>query len=257
MADSVSNPATGAPANPGGAPPVAGNGQAAAPAAAAPTAKSSAPKFGGLRGGRKRKDGLVPGSPEAVEADRVADAQRKRDQRSALRQADPPPIPAASGPAETPAGDLGTVPGAQGPAPVPWDPSMLAPLFLQLIPTAEKLTVKQITDRCTKAHLPGEIIEDIKKDAAWNPVAKKAIEVSAPAVAAKWLNKSGVSSEHQHEVILVTAVSSILAGHVMVLRRLDKLVKKTNPPGPVKPANENPPLDVGATKNASVPIPSP
>ena len=233
------------------------NGQTAGTPAAAPTAKSAAPKFGGLRGGRKRDDGLIPGSKEAAEADRKADAQRKRDQRAALRQADPPPLPAAGGPAQAPAGDLAAVPGAQGPPPVPWDPAMLAPLFLQLIPTAEKLTVRQITDRCAKAHLPGEIIEDIKKDAAWNPVAKKAIEVSAPAVAAKWLNKSGVSSEHQHEVILVTAVSSILAGHVMILRRLDELVKKTNPPGPAKPTPENPPLDVGATKNASVKIPSP
>ena len=84
--------------NPPLAPPVApvGPGASAAAAAASPAAKVTAPLFGGFRGGRKRKDGLAPGSPEAIEADREKDRVRKERQRS--RQVEPPALPAAGGP---------------------------------------------------------------------------------------------------------------------------------------------------------------
>jgi hypothetical protein len=59
------------------------------PAPAAPvSAWQSIPKYGGHRGGHKRrKDGLCAGSPEAIAADRAKDADRKRRVRAAAREA--------------------------------------------------------------------------------------------------------------------------------------------------------------------------
>src|SRR5258707_9089158 len=76
----------------------AGNKPAAPPTAV--SAAASAPLFGGNRGGKKRLDGLAPGSPEAIEADRKKDAERKRTRREAVqRVAEPPPLPSAGAPA--------------------------------------------------------------------------------------------------------------------------------------------------------------
>jgi hypothetical protein len=125
---------------------------------------------------------------------------------------------------------------------------MLSPLIEQLVPTIEAVSIKQITSRAEKAHLPGMVIEDMQKEAAWNPAAKKAIEISAPQVAAKWMNKTGISAEHQPEVVLGTAVVAIVAGHCMILKRLDELIKKTNPP--VEPEKAKGPVsnDTGPVK---------
>lgn len=54
---------------------------------APPLLQSEVWRYGGLRGGRKRKDGLIPGSPQAAEADRAKDAERKRRARAAARMA--------------------------------------------------------------------------------------------------------------------------------------------------------------------------
>ena len=98
--------------NPPLAPPVApvGPGASAAAAAASPAAAVTAPLFGGFRGGRKRKDGLAPGSSEAIEADREKDRLRKERQRS--RSVEPPALPAAgaagvAGQAQAAAGAVG------------------------------------------------------------------------------------------------------------------------------------------------------
>ena len=92
------------------------------------------------------------------------------------------------------------------------------------------MTVHQITGLAEKANLPGEIIKDIQKEAAWNPIAKTALQTSAPRVAAKLLNTTGVSAEHQDALVLGSAIGSILAGHVLLIRRMRELIKKANPP---------------------------
>lgn len=222
MAEPVSKPPTPAPGDKPASQPVAGVSPANAPAtpAVTPSAKETAPKFGGLRGGKKREDGLVPGSEKAIQADKEADAKRKRDERAAKREADPAALPAAGA-------GVGANAGGQA---MPWDAGMLKPLFDQIIPTAERLSIKQITSLAEKAKLPGEIIHEIEKDAAWNECAKTALQISAPQVAAKWLNKSGVSAEHQPEVVLGTAVASIIGGQFLLIRRMKELIAAANPP---------------------------
>lgn len=221
--------------NPPLAPPVApvGPGASAAAAAASPAAAVTAPLFGGFRGGRKRKDGLAPGSSEAIEADREKDRLRKERQRS--RSVEPPALPAAgaagvAGQAQAAAGAVGDGAGVEGVPVLAWDAKMLAPLFEQLIPTVEDLTVHQVAVRAAKCRLPPDIVREIEAEAKWSAPARKALELSAPQVAARLLNKTGISAENQPEVIFFTAISAILAGQVMTLKRLDKLAAIANVP---------------------------
>ena len=119
---------------------------------------------------------------------------------------------------------------------------MLKPLFDQLIPTVEKLTVHQISEKAVKARLPGELIHEIERDAAWNPVARNALQTGVPQLTAKYLNKTGVSADYQPEIVVGTALASILTGHVMLMRRMDELIRKANPPTtPAAPAPEKKP----------------
>lgn len=208
---------------------------ASAPAAAATSAAQvTAPLFGGLRGGHGRKDGLIPGSPEAREADRKKDRLRKQRQRNggvATAQPDPPALRSAvEGEAQAAPGALAVSPGVEGAPPLAWDAKMLAPLFEQLIPTIEDLTVHQVAVKAAKCRLPPEIVREIEADAKWSAPAKKALELSAPQVAARLLNKTGISAENQPEVIFLTAISSIMAGQIMILKRLDKVSAVANAP---------------------------
>ena len=198
------------------------------PANAAPanSALVTVPLFGGLRGGRQRKDGLTPGSPEADAADRERDRQRKQKLRDAAKPPEPAPLPPApvAGPAPAPAPDAIAQPGL-APVPfVPWDQATLKPLFDQLIPTIEELTVDQMTSRAEKAKLSPEMVKEIGKDARWSSPSRKAVEIAAPQVAAKWMNKAGISAENQPEIVLGTAVVSIVAVHVKLIRKLDKII---------------------------------
>jgi hypothetical protein len=243
MAEATTGTAAGA----GIAPPVGANGaggQAATVAAALPAGQTAA-QYGGLRGGRARKDGLVPGSPEALAADREKDRLRKARQRQADRP-DPAPLPSAGpgvasqNPAAAPGVDA--VPGAEGdPPPVPWTPEMLRPLFDELIPTCETLAVHRVATKAAQARLPGEIIRDIEKDATWNPLSKKTVQMSAPEVLAKYLNKLGVSSESRPEVTLLIAAGAIVTQQTLLLKRLDKLIALANVPAqPPKPEPPKP-----------------
>jgi hypothetical protein len=180
-----------------------------------------------MRGGRSRRDGLIPGSTEAAEADRAADAKRKKDERAERRALlEPAPLPAAAlaGPVAPPADSPVAGPLAPVVPFVPWDRETLKPLFDELIPTVERLTVQRFTERAEKAKLPADFVKQVGRDAQWSAPARKAIELSASQVAARWLNKSGISAENQAEVVLCTAALSILATQRALLRRLDKMI---------------------------------
>ena len=237
----MADPIPGTPANTPSSQPVAGNG-AGRPAQVPPVgpgAKDTAPRFGGFRGGKRREDGLVPGSPEAAEADRKKDRLRKKAER---KQPDPPPLPGITRPAvegspSTPGGGLGTLPGTPVQPVLPWDASTVQPIVEQFLPAAEQLMSNQISSRARKARLPAEIVKEIEADAQWPADAKKALQLNTANVTAKWLNKLGVSAEYGPEIAFMTALSRIAGGHVLVLRRLDKLIALANVQ-PAKPGEK-------------------
>jgi hypothetical protein len=243
MADDLSRTAPHQATNP----PVAGNGAPgqAQPLPAAPSAKDTAPRFGGLRGGRKRKDGLVPGSPEALEADRKKDADRKARNR-ATKQADPAPLPSAVpgqvAPGAPPDAAPGGVLGSEADAPLPWQPEALQPIFDELVPLAESVDIKGIIEKAHKAKLPGELIHRIETDARWPELSKKGVLMSAPKVSAKLLNMTGISAEHQDTALLLTSVAAILASRNRVCSRLDKIIQQIQRPRPAAPESNVVPL---------------
>jgi hypothetical protein len=221
-------PTTSPPA--GAVPPVASSGPpgAAPTAAPGPSAKDTAPKFGGIRGGKPRDDGLVPGSPEAKEADRKKDKLRKRKERQ-----DPPALPAAgpveSAPQATP-GAVVPVPGPQGAPVIPWDPESLKEVFALVIPTAEELLTGQITAQAQKARLPASELQNIERVVRWTPMEKKALETFCPRAAAKWLNRLHVPSGTQDEIVLATVLAKIGLRHVKLMNRLKQIAAVTNVP---------------------------
>jgi hypothetical protein len=107
---------------------------------------------------------------------------------------------------------------------VPWDPETLKPIFEQLIPAAEQVSVQSLTSRAAKANLPAEVLKEVEKDARWSPPTKTALLISAPQVCAKWLNKTGISAENQAEVVLGTAIASLIASHALLARKLTQMV---------------------------------
>src|SRR5213594_1525076 len=123
--------------------------------APANSAVATVPRFGGLRGGKPRTDGLVPGSPEAAAADRERDASRKRQRRDKVKPPEPAPLPSQAAPVASPVATLAPGEAAQpGVAPVafvPWDAQTFKPLFDQLIPTVEDWHVDHLTDMAQEA----------------------------------------------------------------------------------------------------------
>ena len=121
-------------------------------------------------------------------------------------------------------------------------PETLRPIFEQLVPACEQLDVQTITRLAAEADLPKEVLKEVEKDARWTPPTKTALLLSAPQVAAKWLNKSGISSENQGEVVLGMAIASIVASHVLLVKKLERMIADKNPPkeaAPGSPAHAN------------------
>lgn len=218
MADPV---ATQPPASP----PVAAGGQPGpAPVRpVGPDAASLAAKHGGNRGGRPRKDGLVPGSVEAVKADRERDQTRKRLDRARARAtlagAVDRRLPAAPapGPSQIPA-------PADSAAGVPWDTGVLQPIFEQLLPALEKWNTEKIIVKAGKLSPPPELLAEIRRDAAWPGPARIALASSGPHCLAKWLNQLGVGAENAPEIIFGTAVASIVASQITLHSKLDRII---------------------------------
>jgi hypothetical protein len=162
-------------------------------------------------------------------ADKEKDRLRKAAQR-AQPKSEPAPLPSANAlagpgnPAQAPAGGVVLDAGAEGAPFIPWQSQMLQPLFDQLVPAAEEMMAAQLSSKAAKAKLPADMVKQIETDAAWSPPSKKAVQMSAPEVAAKWLNEAGVSSEHRGEIVLGLAVLQIGARHVQLVRSLDKLI---------------------------------
>jgi hypothetical protein len=212
--------------------------------AAARDAASTVPQYGGNRGGRPRFDGLVPGSEKALEADRLKNTLRKSAWRARLRAESPPALPSMG---ETSPDSTQATPGSPGvvplSAPLPWDSSALRPLFEELIPSVEQITVSKLTGKAARADLSPALLKEIEKDARWSQPAKVALATSGPQVAAKWLTKWGVDPSNQAEVVFCTAIGTILVSQQLLHRKLDKLIRdhqaaKNPPPQPTGKTDE-------------------
>ena len=118
----------------------------------------------------------------------------------------------------------GAVPETAGdPPPVPWDPSVLDPLFRTIVPEVEKLDVAAL--KAKAAPLGADMVRLVEKDGLWNPVAKGTIVSTAPAVVAQLLNSVGVSATHAPTIALLGAIGAIFTGRQILSAKIDELAK--------------------------------
>lgn len=146
--------------------------------------------------------------------------------RKAREAGHPDPVPPDPVVAQ-PAGDP-TAPAAAAPPAVPWDQTVLEPLFRALVPEIEKLDVAALKARAVP--LGVDVVNMVERDAAWPPMAKGTILTTGPAVVAAALNSVGVSAEHAPAIALVAALAAILTGRQMLVAKLDAMVKAERPP---------------------------
>jgi len=144
-APSADRPAVGSP-TPAPTPKADAPAKAVLPVGNVEAAQKEVARLNGLRGGRPRKDGLIPGSPEAKERDNKDAKDRMQRLRDNRRASTLPPLPAAPTP------EPGQPPSATNPAqtipvdfaggvPAPvigWTPADLQPVVENAIAVGEE-----------------------------------------------------------------------------------------------------------------------
>lgn len=143
----------------------------------------------------------------------------------AKERGEPDPFPDPVVVAESGAGPV--APSPTDPPPVPWDASVLEPLFRSIVPEVEKLDIAALKARA--ASLGEDMVRTVERDAAWNPVAKTTLITTAPAVVAQTLNSIGLSATHAPALALVGAIGAILTGRQILAAKLDELAKAQHP----------------------------
>lgn len=86
------------------------------------------------------------------------------------------------------------------------------------------MCVKRLTSKAAEAKLLPAVLKEIEKDARWSPATHTMLKQSMAPLAAKYLNKTGVSAEYQHEVTFGFAVVAILRGQSALESKLDTLI---------------------------------
>lgn len=146
---------------------------------------------------------------------------------------EPPPLPPAApglaGPLPPPPGaGIPDAPGAVGPASdptaIPWKPELLTSLLDELLKAAEEFRVDSFVGKCEEAGITGDLLKEIERDAHFPKSAKILLKESLPRLAAKWLNRSGVSAEYQDELTVVTAMLLMIQNDRKNSAKLDELI---------------------------------
>ena len=188
--------------------------------------------FGGLRGGRPRKDGLKPGSPEAVEADRKKNAERMARNRERERAANPPALPSAlpgaSHPAPEVAPPAGDVVGVSGAPVYAWTAEDFRDAAPELVELAEAWRVDAHTKSAVAGKLPKRVVEEIAKDAAFPPGSKRSLSNASPQTLAEMFNALHVPLSFKKIVTLAPALVYIVVRDIQVGSRVQKMIADEN-----------------------------
>jgi hypothetical protein len=215
------------------------NAAGAAPANAGGVAGSSKPLFGGNVGRKPRSDGLKPGSPEAIAADRAKNAERMRRARAEKAAATPPPpLPAAgapgvaapqsvSGQAQNPGDPLGLPPGVDGVSPLAdWtaeDFNGAAPEVIELI---EAWCIESDTALAAEGGLPEKVVRKIAADAAFPKSSKESLRRTSPAMLAKFANAVKLPGTLKPYIAGLPSVAVIVIGRLKNRAEIRKLIEE-------------------------------
>lgn len=219
-----------------GAQPTAPVGQPVSPPAKSPAL------FGGHRGGgKKRQDGLVAGSPEAITANKERDKVRKKVERAKEVLATlPPPLPGASNPmGESPLAipvDFGPVPGAApgvvsgvvvGMAPtfIAWSNTMLSRPVKLLTRIVDRIRVAKLMGMIKGLELGKETEVEFEKRVAYKQVQVEDFNAALTNCTVIELNKRTVpGAQHSHWLELAMTSGELLNCHLDTLDFLEKKV---------------------------------
>ena len=100
----------------------------------------------------------------------------------------------------------------------------------ELVEAAEQNRVGSYIARCAEAGLTEKLSKEIAKDAHFPPVAKALLKSSIPRLAAKWLNRTGLSAEWQEEISVLTAIILIIKQGAKNNARFEELIQAKNAP---------------------------
>jgi len=169
--------------------------------------------------------GATPKSTDAQRAKWREKNRRAYARRMAKERGEPDPFPDTA--VVDPAGAGPVAPSPGDPVPVPWDASILEPLFRAIVPEVEKLDIAAL--KAKAAPLGEELVRMVEKEAGWNPVAKTTVTTTGPAVVAQVLNSVGISSAHAPALALVGAIGAILTGRQILAAKLEELATAQQP----------------------------
>lgn len=201
-------------------------------------AGQSVPLFGGHRGGgKKRKDGLPAGSPEAKEADRKKDRERKVESRSAKKSAAlPPPLPGVlasnKNPAAPLAGSSSALPvslpgvaGAAAPLFVAWSQKLLERPAKLVTKIADRVRCWSLMKKIRQLGLTPDQEKEIAADLKWRDDVTADFNSALAECATIELNKRRVpGSENSHWLNLAMCGGEMALVHVQTLERIEKMV---------------------------------
>jgi len=219
------------------------NADAMAPSAPVAAPKvSSVPLFGGHKGGgKKRLDGLVAGSPEAIAADKEKNAARMREARAREKNSSlPSPLPSVATAPENAAAPLavdstalsGAVVDLAGvaavaPAPlfVPWTEKVLARPIKLLTRIIDRVRCSALMKRVKKLMLEPAQEKEIEKDIQFKEAALNDFNVSLANCAQVELNKRRVpGAEHSHWLDVFICGGELVSCHMDVVDKIEKMI---------------------------------
>lgn len=122
---------------------------------------------------------------------------------------------------------------------MPWAGEQLKPIFEQVVPALEKLSVTGLVKRA--AAIDPALAKEVAKDAPWNEASKAGVIASGPQCAAELLNEMGVGPEKAHWVALLVAAGSIYAGHQGLAAKLNEIEGRRAKEKKVETAAQNQP----------------
>lgn len=208
------------------------------PVAAVSPAGSAPALFGGHRGGaKKRKDGLVAGSPEAIAANKAKDAARKRLERAEKKAAAlPPPLPAAIAASEDslpalvagqPAVVSPVAPVAAIAAPlfVAWTEKLLQKPVQLLTKIVDRFRCWSLMQRIRKLKLTKEQEQSIESDLRWKGEAVADFNVALTNCLTIEFNRRQVrGAENAHWIDVAMSGGELVLAHLNTLDTLEKMI---------------------------------
>lgn len=209
---------------------------------------TSAPGLPGMSPGAKAPESVAskPAALAAPGSDRPLDrlpgkhladtpeAVRKRAERAARRAQQPPPplqpVPPgpATGASPVPQGPAGVVPGPAVDPAFGWCPEDFHGCAPEIVELAEAWRVDMHTKRAAEGGLPGAVVAEIAKDAAFPASSKKSLSRTSPDALAKLFNLLSVPLKIRPLISSAPALAYIVLRDFQTGARINELIARNN-----------------------------